>query len=88
MAGIGFVPAPVKVFGDQPELDDEIAGEVLRLDLAAFFPPQAKERVFVVAHDDAGIGATYKRAAGSAWFFPNSRFHGYFPSVKEISVMS
>jgi hypothetical protein len=36
LAGIGLVPAPVQVLGGQPELDDEIAGKVLRPDLARF----------------------------------------------------
>jgi hypothetical protein len=39
-----------------PELDDEIAGEVLGLDLAALFPPEANEGGLVIAHDDASIG--------------------------------
>jgi hypothetical protein len=34
LTGIGFVPAPVQFFGHDPELDDEVAGEVLRLSLA------------------------------------------------------
>ena len=40
LTGIGLVPAPVQLLGRQPELDDEVAGEVLRLGLAALFPPQ------------------------------------------------
>jgi hypothetical protein len=35
LAGIGLVPAPIEVLGDEPELDDEIAREVLRLDFAS-----------------------------------------------------
>ena len=37
---IGLVPAPVELLGGETELDDEIAGQVLRLNFAAFFPPQ------------------------------------------------
>ena len=33
----------VEGFGHDPELDDKIPGEVFRLGLAAFFPPQAKQ---------------------------------------------
>ena len=41
--GIGLVPAPVKLLGGEAELDDKIAGQVLRLDLTALFPPQAQQ---------------------------------------------
>ena len=37
--GIGLVPAPVELLGGEAELHDEIAGQVLRLDFAALFPP-------------------------------------------------
>ena len=57
LPGIGLVPAPIKVFGDGPELDDEVAGQVLRLDLAALFLPQPDQGGFVVAHDDPGVRA-------------------------------
>ena len=39
LPGIGLVPAPIEVLGGQAQLDDEVAREVLRLDLAALFPP-------------------------------------------------
>jgi hypothetical protein len=38
LSGIGLVPAPVKVLGDDPELDHEITRQVLGLDFTAFFP--------------------------------------------------
>jgi hypothetical protein len=37
------VPMPVEGFGHQPELHDEIAGQVLRLGLAPFLAPQADQ---------------------------------------------
>ena len=40
LTGIGLVPAPVQLLGGEAELDDEVAGEVFRLDFAAFLPPQ------------------------------------------------
>ena len=52
---IGLVPAPIEVLGHDPELDDEVARQVLRLDLAALFPPQPDQRLLVVAHDDPGV---------------------------------
>ena len=57
LPGIALVPAPVEVLGDEPELDDQIAGQVLRLDLAALLPPQPDQGGFVVAHDDPGVRA-------------------------------
>ena len=33
--GIEFVPAPIEVLGDHSKLNDQIAGQVLRIDLAA-----------------------------------------------------
>ena len=56
LPGIGLVPTAVQLLGHRPELDDEVAGQVLRLSLAALFPPQAEQGGFVLAHDDPGIG--------------------------------
>ena len=63
LSGIGLVPAPVQLLGRKPELDDEIARQVLGLDLAALLPPEAEEGSLVIAHDDPGIGAADKIAA-------------------------
>ena len=63
LPGIGLVPAPIEVLGGQPELDDEIAGEVLRLDLAALLPPQPQQSVLIIAHDDPGVRAADEGAA-------------------------
>ena len=60
------IPAPVEVLGHSPELDDEVAGEVLRLDLAAFLPPEPKQRIFIVTHDDPGVRTANERPAVSA----------------------
>ena len=53
----------VEGFGDHTELDDEVAGEVLRLDLAALFPPKAQQGGLVIAHDDPGVRAADEVAA-------------------------
>jgi hypothetical protein len=45
---------PVEGFGCKAELDDEVAGEVLRLDFAALFLLEA-EVDFVSAHKDPGV---------------------------------
>ena len=54
---------PVEGLGDDPELDDEVAGKVLRLDLAALFPPEAEQGGLVIAHDDPGVRAADEVAA-------------------------
>ena len=63
LARIGLIPASVKVLGHHPELDDEIAGQILRLDLAALFAPEPKQRILIIAHDDPGIRAADEGAA-------------------------
>src|SRR2546423_1473587 len=62
-AGVALIPAPVEVFGDGAELADQNVGQVLRLDLAAFFPPEPNKRGFISAHDDPGVGAADETAA-------------------------
>ena len=62
LAGIAFVPVPVEVLGHGAELDDQVIREVLRLDLAALFPPKAEQGGFIVAHDDPGIRAADEAA--------------------------
>jgi hypothetical protein len=60
-AGIGFIPTSIEVLGHDPELDDEIAGKILRLDLAALFPPQPQQSPLILARDDPSVRAAYKR---------------------------
>jgi hypothetical protein len=40
LPGIGLIPAPVQVFGRQPELNHEVAGQVLGSDFAPLFAPK------------------------------------------------
>ena len=61
-AGVSMVPAAVEVLGDRTELDDQIVGRSSG-DLAALVPPQTDEFGFVIAHDDARIGAADEGAA-------------------------
>ena len=41
----------------RPSWTMRLPDEVLRLDLAAFLPPQPHQRRFIIAHDDPGVGA-------------------------------
>jgi hypothetical protein len=63
LAAVALVPAPVELLGDAAELDDQVAGQVLRLGFAALFPPKPEQGGFVVAHDGPGVGAADERAA-------------------------
>jgi hypothetical protein len=62
-AGIPLVPHPVQRLGHGPELNDQVSGKVLVLNLAAFLAPQANEGRLIVAHDDTGIRAADEVAA-------------------------
>ena len=62
-AGVALVPGAIEVLGGRPQLHDEVAGEVLGLDLAALFPPEADQGRFVAAHDDPGVRAADEGAA-------------------------
>ena len=48
LPGIAFVPMAVEGLGHKAELDDEVAGQVLRLGLAPFLPPQADQGCFIL----------------------------------------
>ena len=43
VTGVALIPAPVEVLGDRAELDDQVVGEILRLDLAALLAPQPNQ---------------------------------------------
>ena len=56
LPGAGLIPSA----GSGPrwpgrELDNEIAGQVLGLDLAPLLPPEPQEGSLVIAHDDLGV---------------------------------
>ena len=63
LSGIDLIPASVQVLGRNTELNDEIARQVLRLDLAPLFPPEPEEGGFVIAHDHTSVGAAEEVAA-------------------------
>ena len=63
LPGVALAPTPVEGFGYQAELDDEVAGEVLRLGFAPFLAPEAHQGAFIVAHDDARVRAAHETSA-------------------------
>ena len=65
LAGVPFVPGPIQLLGGRAELDQEVARKVLRLDLAALFPPQPNQGGLILAHDDPGVRAADKAAAAA-----------------------
>ena len=67
LPGVALVPIPVEGFGREPELDDEVAGQFLRLDFAPLFLPEAQQGAFVAAHDDAGVRAADEAPAIKAF---------------------
>jgi hypothetical protein len=57
MTGIALVPSSVQVLGRNTKLDNQVAGQVFRLNLAPLLPPQPKEGGFIITHDYSGVGA-------------------------------
>ena len=51
LTGVSLIPAPVQVLGREAQLDDEVARQVLGLDLASFLLPKTEECRFVAAQD-------------------------------------
>src|SRR6516165_3036453 len=66
LSGIGVVPAPVQLLGRNTKLDNEIGGQVLRLDLATLLPPQPGQRPLISPHNDASVGSANEIAAMEA----------------------
>src|SRR5262245_14467268 len=62
VASVALIPASIEVLRYGAELDDEVVGEILRLDLPALLPPQMQQSAMVVAHNDPGVRATDKQA--------------------------
>ena len=83
LAGIALKPLPIEGLSDHPELDDEVAREVLRLDLTALFPPQADQGSLVLAYDDARIRTAYERAP-----IGESRQYGAAGQICDITVFN
>ena len=63
LASVALEPAPVEVLGDRPELDEEVVGEIFRLDLTALLAPEVEKGSLVISHNDAGVRAANESAA-------------------------
>ena len=89
-AGVALVPGPVEVLGRGAELHDQVAGQVLRLGLAALLPPEADQGGLVAPHDDPGVGAADEGAAVDAldcrWRSCESRHRSMSPFLIGVSV--
>jgi hypothetical protein len=57
LSGVALIPVAVEGLGHDPKLHHKDAGEVLRFGLTALLAPQAHEGGFIIAHDDARVGA-------------------------------
>jgi hypothetical protein len=55
LAGHPLKPEPIKPLSHEPQLDDEIAGQVRWLGLTPLLLPQPDQGVLVAAHDDPGV---------------------------------
>jgi hypothetical protein len=51
-AGIALVPGAIELLGCLAELHNKVAGQVLRVGLAAFLAPQPNQGGFITTHDD------------------------------------
>jgi hypothetical protein len=56
-SSVALVPGAVELLGGGPKLHDEVPGQVLRLGLTTFLPPEPHQSGFIGAHDDPGVGA-------------------------------
>jgi hypothetical protein len=54
---------PVQLLGHGAELNQEVAGQVLRLNLAPLFLPEPEQRRLVVPHDGPGVRAADEGSA-------------------------
>ena len=82
LPGIGLIPASVQLLGRKAELDDEVARQVLRLDLAALFAPEPDQGCLVVAHDDPGVRAADESTGGLSRAFSTSSLSSLPPRAR------
>ena len=66
---------PVELLGGGAELHDQVAGQVLRLDLAALFAPEPDQGGLVASHDDPGVGAADESPSNYGFGSSYGTFH-------------
>jgi hypothetical protein len=80
--GIAFIPEPIELLGCRSELDQQIAGQVLRGHLAPLLAPKTKGGIFVLPHDDASVRAPNEG-------FPVSHsFHTFLPQDEYVACQT
>jgi hypothetical protein len=84
LSGVLFVPPPVQRLGHRAKLDQEVARQVLGVDLASLFIPKPDQRRLVLPHDDPGVRPTYERAAMSDRL-ASKRAHPILPANASMS---
>ncbi len=65
LPGIALEPVPIEIFGHNPELNDEVSGEVFGLDFPRLLFPQPQQCSFIVSQNNSSVRATDKGAPRS-----------------------
>src|SRR3954447_10188353 len=82
VARVHRIPATIELLGYGAKLNDKVAGEVLRFGFAALLTPEAEEKLFIVAHNDAGIGAADEAAPVDRL---GPRYHANLPAMSSAA---
>ena len=76
LAGISLIPAPIKVFGNRTQLDNEVCRTSPPAQSRRAFPSTAGSARVVITHDDPGIRTADEVAAVAG--FAYATFHSAF----------
>jgi hypothetical protein len=78
--GVPFIPLPVERLGYSPELHDQVAGQVLRLDFGPFLPRQKIDWIVYLKMSKKKISDSLERepAVVSAIERPRGRYRDRF----------
>jgi hypothetical protein len=82
LSAIGFIPAAIEVLGGEPELNEEVARKVLRLDFAPLFSPELEKCGLVSAQDDPRVRAANEIPAILPDVCPHVRSHDFLTHLK------
>jgi len=58
LARVSLEPLPIERLCHDPELNDEVRGQVLGLNLASFLSPETDESCLIITHNDPGVRAS------------------------------